>query len=168
VVDDARDVLVVPAVRQLVDAHVLEALETIGGAEPGDDAPDDLADSAPRDAEQPRGRRPIHDLREVRGLVLEVAREARTGIGSRHELGANTAACPAVNAPMAVSQRHLHPGEIEVPPSPVAVVVHSARLAEARRAVGHARHRRHIDLNPTFGELEAGHPGLFQSELSSE
>ena len=167
-VDDARDVLVVPPVRQLVDAHVLEAVQTIGRAESGDDALDDLADGAPRDAQQPRGRRPIHDLREVRGLVLEVAREAGARIGPWHELGAYAAARAAVHAPLPIPQRHRHPGEIEVPPDAVAVVVHTRRSTQAHRAVRHARHRRDVDLDPGLRELEAGHAGTFQSELSSE
>ncbi|HEX3679312.1 MAG TPA: hypothetical protein VHU90_06305, partial [Galbitalea sp.] len=62
VVDDAGDLLVVPSLRQLVDAHVLEPFQAISGPEPGNDALDDLADGAPRDAKQPRRRRPIHHL----------------------------------------------------------------------------------------------------------
>lgn len=167
-VDDARDVLVVPPVRQLVDAHVLEAVQTIGRAEPGDDALDDLADCAPRDAQQPRRRRPVHDLREVGSLVLEVAREAAARVGPGHELGAHGTTGPAVHAPLPIPQRHLHAGEVEVPPRAVAVVVHTRCSALAGRAVRHARRRTYVDHDPGVRELEASNAGVFQRQLSSE
>jgi len=116
----------------------------------------------------PRRGRPVHDLREVRRLILEVAGEARAGFGPRHELRVNLAAALAGDASLLVLDGHLHAGEVEVPPFTRPMVVQVSRATHARRAIRHARGRRDLDLKTPLGDLEGRDARLFQREQSAE
>ena len=105
------------------------------GPEASNDALDDLADGAPRDAQHPRRRGPVHHLGEVGRLVLEVAREARAWLGPRHELGVDLAARAAVHATLPVPSVTSIPAKSRCRHVRGAVVVHARRSAHARRAV---------------------------------
>jgi hypothetical protein len=72
VVDDDRDVLVVPAVAQLVDTEETQVVERVAGTKPRHHALDDAADRRPPDAHHVAERRLVGSLREVGDVLLEV------------------------------------------------------------------------------------------------
>ena len=78
VVDDHEQVAVVAPVGDLVDADARDALEQFFVTEIGDDSRDDLADRAPRAAQQSSGRRRGHLDRAPSRELLEGERVART------------------------------------------------------------------------------------------
>ena len=78
VVDDHEQVAVVAPVGDLVDADARDALEQFFVTEIGDDSRDDLADRAPRAAQQSSGRRRGHLDRAPGRELLEGERVART------------------------------------------------------------------------------------------
>src|SRR5437868_1783938 len=77
-----------------------------------------------------RDRRPVGYLRQVSQLVLEVAREARAGVGPRHHLGPNPTT-QAIDPAQVIREHRLLACAVEVPP------VH----LDPRR-------RGHVDLDP--------------------
>ncbi len=78
------------------------------------------------------------------------------------------AAGAALDPTLAVPQRHLHPGEVEVPPGAPSMIVDVRRSTHARRAVRNSGRRSDVDLDAGLGEPEAGHASLFQCQLAAE
>ena len=83
VVGDRRQIAVMAAIADFVDADADEALEAVTVEVIGDDAGDDRSDRVPADPEQSGDRRERHLLRQPRDCVLEVARVLRARAGPR-------------------------------------------------------------------------------------
>jgi len=144
VVDDDRDVVVVPPERELVDADDGEIVQARRVELLADDALDDGADGAPVDAGQLADRRLAHLLREVGHQLFHAPREARLRRRPRHRLHVH-AAVLASDAPRGVAQQRHRLAERQVAPEPrLPRLVDGARLA----ALGAARSppaRLHVD-----------------------
>ena len=143
VIDDHGDVLVMPAVGQLVDADVLQAVERICRAKPVDDTAGDVAHGAPSHAHRVDDRGLVGRLGEVGGVLLEVPGEPRVTLGPGDELDAD-AAPRAVDAPDRVAKQQPHPGQVEVPPAPAALVVALVDPTAAARAPRDGGRRRDV------------------------
>jgi hypothetical protein len=116
VVDDDGHVLVVLAVRQLVDPDVRQPIEAIGGAEPAHDTLHDVSHGGPGDPEHGRDGRLVGALRQVRRCLLELPGEPRPVLGPRHRLAHHSAA-RAVHATQPVPQQQHHAPEVQVSPA---------------------------------------------------
>jgi hypothetical protein len=166
VIDDDGDVLVVPAVRELVDADVREPVEQVGALVALDHALDDVADGGPGDAHQRADGGLVAALGEAADLVLEGAREPGADVGPRHVLD-DDAAARAVDPADIVVEVPGHPGEVEVPPASASTVVATAGAAAAgapRAAPG----RRDLDLEAGVRERATARAGVFQAEQLGE
>jgi len=102
VVGDGRQVAVMAAIADLVDADADQALQAPVIEVIGDHARDDRADRVPPDPEQAGDRRERHLLRQPRHDVLEVARVRRARPRPRHRLGPHAARRAAQAAQLAL------------------------------------------------------------------
>ena len=130
VVDDHEQVAVVASIGDLVDADPRDALEEFLVAELGHDPSDDLADRAPRAAQQSSGRRRGHFDRAPGGELLEgegVARRVARPRDRRHHY----AVLGATHPRDARDDEHLGASKVEGPPTALAarVVTGTATLA---------------------------------------
>jgi hypothetical protein len=162
VVGDDRDVLVVTAVAQLVDADSLQAAEPVLRPEPCDDALDDQADGLPGDRHHRRDRRLVGALREVRHDLLERVREARACRRPRHHLRRHAASW-ALDAPRLILERDGETADVEVPPLATSPVV-ARRAAAASRAERRAFRGLHRDDELGRREPEGENARVLQAE----
>ena len=166
VVRHEREVLVVPAVRQLVDADPLEPIEPVVGGQTRDDALDDASHGGPGHAHHARHGRLIGSLRERGDRVLEDLGEARAGYRPWDHLD-DDAARPAVDAPQGVLQLDGETAGVEVTPSPHAAVIPGPAFS-AGRAEGRALRRGDPDHEARFGEPEPGDARVLQAEQRAQ
>ena len=167
VVDDDGDVLVMPSVRQLVDADVDQAVEGISRSEAGGDAHDDPSHRLPGDPHQRRHARPVTPLCVPTDQLLERLREPRVVPGPWNSLDGD-AAESAVHPPEHVAQLQHHSGEVQVPPRALASVIDAACLAAAPRAAGHARRRSYVRHESFLVEEHGENTSLLQLQNLSE
>ncbi len=167
VIDDDRDVLVVAAVRELVDPDVRQPVEQVARRAPCPDPLDEVADGRPGDPHQLAHGRLVAPLGEVARVVLERPREPRADVGPRQVLDRH-ATPRAVDPPGAVPQVELHAREVQVAPAPVALPVVARAVVAAARAAGPAPRRRHVHQQPIVHERDIDHAGVFQPEQFAE
>jgi hypothetical protein len=122
VVGDARQVAVMAAVADLVDADADQVLEPALVEVLGDHARDDPPDGVPADPQQPADRGAGHLLGQPRDDVLKVARVRRTRARPWHRLQADAAVATAQPAQLALDDAPAG-AEVEVAPALDAPVV---------------------------------------------
>jgi hypothetical protein len=167
VVEHDRDVLVVLAIRKLVDAYVLQAIKAIAREQASDHSRDDAAHRPPGDAHGCGNRRAVRDLGEVGDVVLEIPRVPGARVRPRNQLGAHAAAT-TIDATQVVEQRGLHATGIEVTPLASVAVVGPSRAAHAARTDRHTGRRCHGGHDAKRAGARSGNAGQFQDEHDSK
>jgi hypothetical protein len=167
VVDDHGQVLVMPPVRQLVDADVLQSIEQLRLTAASHHALNHGAHGPPGDPHRLGHRGLVASLGEVGDVVLEISGVARFVLRPRHQLG-NHPASAAVNPPEVVSQRDLHPAEVQVAPGARPLVVDPAPGGATPRAPRQPGGRSDVHLQPVRPELGTDDAGLFHRQELAE
>src|SRR5213078_2346138 len=166
-VHDHGDILVMAAVRQLIDADHREPVEQVVVAMTSDYPLDDRSDGAPRDAHHRAHRGLVAALGEVPDLVLERPREPRTRLRPWQLLDLD-AALRALDAPRVVPKMKLQPGDVEVPPTAIGVAIVARALPAALGATRTTPRR--CDVDDQSGSIEAyiDDASVFQPQQDTE
>ena len=170
VVHHDRDVLVVPAVTELVHADQPQPVETVGSRVEG--APNDPSD---QDPDGPPARAQHLDHGGLAALLGEQGCSLLEGVGEvacvscpGHALGLHCPALPAVTAPDPVAHVQCHARQVVVPPVPFTGIVDRATLRPALTAAGDRPGRCHVHDEPRRAEVEVANRELVDAEEGSE
>ena len=170
VVDDGRDVLVVLAVAELVDADVAEAVEArVERSEVlVNHALDDSLHRAPGGPQRAADECQSGVLGEVGTALLEGPREVAVVGRPGDLLGRGPSALPALDAPNFVPEVDLPAAAVEVPPPADPAVVDPAAPAAALRAPRHPPVRADVGDEAVGVEVEPRHEDVVDGEQHSE
>jgi hypothetical protein len=170
VADDAEQVAVPLAVRDLVDPDPAQARQTVAGAALVlvDDPFQHPSDGRPVDSHQPRHDRLRRIAHEPDAAVLEGAREATARPRERQLLGHHPAA-RAVEPAHLEAQQAGRAQHVQVTQRPQrAVVARTRRKAAARAAKPPPRRARQLDQHPLLThltlQLNRHHPHALQAQ----
>ena len=166
-VHDHGDILVVAAVRKLIDADHREPVEQVVVTMTGDHPLDDRPDGAPRDAHHRAHRGLVAALGKVPNLVLERPREPGARLRPWQLLDLD-AALRALDAPRVVPKVKLHPGDVEVSPTAIRIAIIARALLVALRATRTTPRRRDVDDQPGSVEARIDDTRVFQPQQDTE
>lgn len=170
VIDHDGDVLVVPAVAELVHADQPQAVEAVSvrSARALDDSPDQRADGAPGRAQQGDDGGLAALLGEEGGSLFECVGEVAAVRRPGDALGLDCPTVGAVSTLDAVAQVQRHASQVVVSPAPLASIVDRAALGTTFPAAGDRPGRDHVHDQTRGAEVEVANREVVDAEKDSE